>query len=141
MAAIALVAFAGCSLPAGEEGEVTRVIDGDTVVVDGFGPVRLVGIDTPEQGRCGYREATSAMVSLVLGKQVHLVRGSTEDADVYGRLLRYVEVDGTDAGAVLLRDGYARARYNSSDGYPRHFREARYDSLDQDSPPQPGCPR
>jgi len=27
---------------------VTRVIDGDTIVVAGFGTVRLIGVDTPE---------------------------------------------------------------------------------------------
>ena len=32
---------------------VERVIDGDTVVLTRFGKTRLIGVDTPGQGRCG----------------------------------------------------------------------------------------
>ena len=51
--------------------------------------VRLVGIDTPEVGECGYERAAANLERLVLGKKVRLTV-SDEDKDRYGRLLRYV---------------------------------------------------
>ncbi len=52
--------------------------------------VRLVGIDTPEMGECGYERATEALTDLVGGRVVTLGE-SDEDRDQYGRLLRYVD--------------------------------------------------
>jgi len=37
---------------------VTRVIDGDTVKATRLGTTRLIGVDTPEEGRCYETEAT-----------------------------------------------------------------------------------
>ncbi len=37
--------------------EVVRVIDGDTIEIDNGNIVRLLGIDSPEQGECYYEEA------------------------------------------------------------------------------------
>ena len=37
---------------------VVRVIDGDTVQLRGVGRVRLIGVDTPERGRCFEDAAT-----------------------------------------------------------------------------------
>jgi endonuclease YncB( thermonuclease family) len=78
--------------------------------------VRVIGIDTPETGQCGYAAASAAMSGLVLNKAVSLVPGARTDRDAYGRLLRYVDVNGTDAGLTLLRRGLAVARYDSRDG-------------------------
>jgi endonuclease YncB( thermonuclease family) len=111
-------------------GVVTRVVDGDTVVVEGR-TVRLIGIDTPEEDVCGYGRASRAMTALVLGERVRLVRvPGRDDSDRYGRLLRYVEVRGTDAGLAMIRRGLADARYDSRDGYGRHPRQARYVRVD-----------
>jgi endonuclease YncB( thermonuclease family) len=123
----------GAGAAAGSEaqtGTVTHVVDGDTVDVEGVGRVRVIGIDTPERGACGYESATQAMTVLVLGRQVSLVAGATEDADRYGRLLRYVDVGSQDAGLSLIEDGWAIARYDSRDGYGRHPREDAYVSAD-----------
>ena len=113
---------------------VTRVVDGDTVELANGEHVRLGGIDSPEVGECGYDEATAAMVRLVEGKRVHLVRSDEDDRDRSDRLLRYVDVDGTDAGLRLIRMGLAIARYDSRDGYGRHPREDRYVAADRRSP-------
>jgi endonuclease YncB( thermonuclease family) len=110
---------------------VTHVVDGDTVDVEGVGRIRVIGIDTPERGACGYDSATLAMAALVLGESVTLVPGAAEDVDRYGRLLRYVDVAGTDAGLSLIEDGWAIARYDSRDGYGAHPREASYVAADQ----------
>ena len=116
---------------------MTRVVDGDTLDLADGRRVRLVGIDTPEVGECGYDRASSALARLTLRQRVTLGR-SDEDRDQYGRLLRYVDVAGVDAGLVLLRRGLAVARYDSRDGYGFHPREPRYLRADRRSPGS-GC--
>jgi endonuclease YncB( thermonuclease family) len=118
---------------------VTRVVDGDTLELGSGETVRLVGIDTPEVGECGYDRATAALARLVSGEQVRLVR-SDGDRDHYGRLLRYVDLGGTDAGLRQIRNGLAIARYDSRDGYGFHPREPRYIAADTASR-NLGCPR
>lgn len=110
---------------------VTFVVDGDTVVIGSGEHVRLIGIDTPERDTCGYREASQALRTLVEGRRVTLVNPeSVQDADVHGRLLRYVDRSGKDAGYDLLRTGLAVARYDSRDGHDAHPREKRYRAAD-----------
>ena len=92
--------------------EVLRVIDGDTIVVDGGRRVRYVGIDTPEVGASPEpfgTEATSFNATLVTGRMVTLKRDVSE-RDRFGRLLRFVYADGILVNAELVREGYARAR-------------------------------
>lgn len=94
---------------------VSRVIDGDTLIVDESTRVRVLGIDTPEEGRdgqpaeCGAREATAAARALLDGRNVDLVADASQaDSDAYGRLLRYVELeDGRDLARELLSAGHA----------------------------------
>jgi hypothetical protein len=73
-----------------------------------------------------------ALASMVLNQTVTL-EPSDEDRDKYGRLLRYVVVKGVDAGGQMLAKGYAITRYNSTDGYGLHPREAEYEALVQPS--------
>lgn len=119
-------------------GIVTNVVDGDTVDVEGVGRIRVIGIDTPERGACGFESATQAMSVLVLGRAVALVPAASEDVDRYGRLLRYLDVGSEDAGLSLIEDGWAIARYDSRDGYGRHPREDAYVRADADSEDR-GC--
>lgn len=120
LAAVAL--FAAVAAPAlgtrhgrfTRAGTVTYVVDGDTVDVrlrgGGLERVRLIGIDTPERGRCDAARATSLAVRLALGRRVTL-RGDATQAtrDRYGRLLAYVWIHGdTDLGYRQLVRGYAR---------------------------------
>ena len=112
---------------------VTRVVDGDTVDLDNGETVRVVGIDTPERGQCNYETATRKMRRLVLGKVVTLGE-SDEDQDMYGRLLRYIDVSKADAGLEMIRSGLAIARYDSRDGYGAHPREDQYIAADEASP-------
>jgi endonuclease YncB( thermonuclease family) len=74
-----------------DTGKVTKVIDGDTVVVDHRAVVRLIGIDTPEHGQCGYEAATRALRRLVGGKQV-VLRSDTGRSGLRGRPERRVLV-------------------------------------------------
>ena len=112
-----------------QETTLVRVIDGDTVVVSVDGKeerVRLVGIDTPEKGTCGFAEATRALELLLSSTKVGLVDAGVSDRDQFDRLLRYLEIDGSDPGLELIRAGLAEAAYDSRTGYPRHLREDAY---------------
>lgn len=105
-------------------------MDGDTVELGNGETVRLVGIDTPEVGECGFEAASAELADLVLGRMVTL-GASDEDRDGYGRLLRYVDVGRVDAGLRLIQQGRAIAAYDSRDGYGFHPREPRYVASDR----------
>ncbi|CAN7163045.1 thermonuclease family protein [Terrabacter sp. LjRoot27] len=116
---------------------VTKVVDGDTIWVSRAGvsrKVRFIGIDTPETGQCGFTEARNALRGIIGGQRVTLTAGARDDVDRYGRALRYVDVNGVDAGLRLIKQGYAVARYDSRDGYGSHTREAAYVRADAASP-------
>ncbi|MHB8841395.1 MAG: thermonuclease family protein [Candidatus Aquicultor sp.] len=113
--------------------EVTRVVDGDTIVVAmnrKLYKVRFIGMDTPERGRPFYREATDKTKELVLGKQVRMVKDIRE-ADRYGRLLRYVYADGVFVNAELVRQGYAvQATFPPDVKYVELFRKLAAEARD-----------
>ncbi|MBE2267314.1 MAG: thermonuclease family protein [Anaerolinea sp.] len=95
----------------GESARVTRIIDGDTIDVEinGVGyRVRYVGVNTPESDQPCYEAATNANAALVEGKTVMLVR-DVNNTDQYGRLLRYVYVNGEFVNAELVAEGWAEA--------------------------------
>ncbi len=124
---------------------VTRVVDGDTLIVqapdsDDTVRVRLWGIDTPERampdpenpGRMlpaepFAEEATQRARELCEGKQVRLLIESHRVRDRYDRLLAHVELpDGTLLAEVLLLEGLARA----DDRWP-HSRLERFAMIEQ----------
>ena len=132
---IAGAATAAGGVQASETGIVGKVVGGGTVDVRGVGRVRVLGIDTPERGECGFGPATSYLKTLVLGRTVALVSpDGSDDEDRYGRKLRYLDVDGTDAGLAEIMAGLARARYDSRDGYGAHPREQVYIAADTAAP-------
>jgi len=96
---------------------VTRVVDGDTVEVEIDGQltkVRYIGIDTPESVdprravECFGKEAAERNRELVEGETVGLEK-DVSDTDAFGRLLRYVWLDGRLVNARLVTEGYALA--------------------------------
>jgi len=99
-------------------GVVSRVVDGDTIVV-GEGQnavtVRLRCVDTPEiesrkrRGEPYGREAKAFAQRSLQGRRVRLLYHRREPRDRYGRLLAYVILeDGSLFNADLIRGGYAR---------------------------------
>lgn len=94
---------------------VARVIDGDTVELQDGRRLRYIGVDTPETVapgqpvQCYGPEASSRNKALVEGKVVGLEKDMSE-TDSFGRLLRYVYSDGWMVNAILVEEGYARAR-------------------------------
>ena len=106
-----ILLLSGCISPP-ETAKVTRVIDGDTIIIEGNYRVRYIGIDTPEVypkvEEYGI-EAWEVNRRLVEGKEVRLEQGVTEK-DKYGRLLRYVYVGDVFVNAELVRQGLAEAK-------------------------------
>ena len=99
--------------------QVSRVIDGDTIQVTTGSKqytVRLIGADTPEMKhptkpvqRFG-QEASAFTTAALDGQTVQLEIDRTGDTrHRYGRLLRYVHLDGENFNARLIREGYAHA--------------------------------
>ncbi len=100
------------------DARVTRVVDGDTIIVSLGGRrerVRYIGIDTPESvapGRpveCFGPAASKRNAALVDGRMVRL-EFDVERRDRYDRLLAYVRrvSDGMFVNAELVRSGYAQ---------------------------------
>jgi endonuclease YncB( thermonuclease family) len=88
-------------------GKVIRVTDGDTVkVLVDQSPVivRLEGIDAPEDGQSFSARSKRALETLVAGKTV-TIRSTGEDK--YGRTLGFVFVDGVNANARMVAEGWA----------------------------------
>jgi|WetSurMetagenome_2_1015567.scaffolds.fasta_scaffold215537_1 micrococcal nuclease len=93
---------------------VTKVIDGDTVMLENGDIVRYIGIDAPplkknEGGPDFYaREAVRQNKSLVLLKKVRL-EFDVEKKDSEGRILAYVYVKNLFVNGEMVRLGCARA--------------------------------
>ncbi len=89
---------------------VTKIIDGDTVVIEGGYHVRLLGIDADEKGYPCYEPAKQRLEELVLNKEVYL-EPDKEDQDQYKRYLRYIILDNGNINLKLVEEGLAVARF------------------------------
>lgn len=108
-----------------------RVIDGDTIVIDGR-HIRLEGIDAPERGqRCGrwlfgtWDCGTAASEALHKFLAAGAVGCESRGNDKYGRMLGICFVNGEDVNAKMVRQGYAWAFVKYSQTYVREESEAR----------------
>ena len=98
-----ILAFSKTSL----EGFVSKVVDGDTIVMKSGDKVRYIGIDTPEYGSPFFFEAKERNRSLVNGKKVRLEICPEERRDQYGRLLAFVYVNDQMVNRILIKEGLA----------------------------------
>lgn len=116
-----------------------RVVDGDTIVLDGRERVRLIGVDTPEtkdpRKPVQYfgKQASLFTERLVEGRRVRLEYDQTRK-DRYGRTLAYVFLqDGTFVNLEIVRRGYGHAYtkypFQRMDEFRRAEREARLEGL------------
>ncbi len=102
---------------------MSRVVDGDTIEVEGNQKVRYIGIDTPETVdprrpvACFGKEASTENKKLVEGKEVILVKDISE-ADKYGRLLRYVYLIQKDGNLLFVNDHLVRSGFAKAATYP-----------------------
>jgi micrococcal nuclease len=103
------------SLPSRGPFRVTRVLDGDTIVLNNGERVRLIGVDAPEIHHTEIpvqrfaEEATEFLRRLAEGFACTLEYEPGNMRDQYGRLLAYVFVEGRLANAEIIRQGYAYA--------------------------------
>jgi len=126
-------AVGGASLdfnPSKYKTKVIRVIDGDTIKIEGDKVVRYIGIDTPETVhpskpvQCYGKEASDKNRELVEGKEVKLEKDVSE-TDKYGRLLRYIWLGDMLVNEYLVREGYAQSStYPPDVKYQDRFIEA-----------------
>jgi micrococcal nuclease len=141
----------GTPLVQTESYQVTRVIDGDTIVLEVLGTVRIIGIDTPELrssgggAECFAQEAKREVEDLVKGKSVYLEYDSSQDRlDRYGRTLAYVFLQNvtigaaqqeipTDLGLQLIRSGYAfEYTYRNPYKYQQQYKQAEIMAREQE---------
>lgn len=122
---LALIVLCACGSESAcgpSAGVVSRVVDGDTIVLQGGERVRYLLVDTPEitngKHECFGAEARDFNRSLVEGRNVRLEYGEA-CTDRYGRLLAYVTVDGHEVNSLLAERGYACVLYVSPAGGAR----------------------
>ncbi len=93
---------------------VERVIDGDTIVLDGGERVRLIGIDTPEVHhprepvQCYGSEASDYLKQRLEGQDVYL-KYQEEKTDKYGRTLAFVYLGKDLINMEMVKAGLAFA--------------------------------
>lgn len=95
-----------------EDVYINRVVDGDTVEMEGGIKIRYIGVNTPETKdprrgvECFGEEAFQFNKNLIEGKKVTLEK-DISDKDKYGRLLRYVWLEGVLVNEELVKQGFA----------------------------------
>jgi len=93
---------------ADEISRVSKVYDGDTVLLGDGRRVRYLGINTPEYQEPFYLKAKRFNESLTLGKEIRL-EFDQERTDGYDRILAYVYVGNQMVNARLVAEGLAHA--------------------------------
>jgi endonuclease YncB( thermonuclease family) len=88
-------------------GAVTSIIDGQTITVASGGgsnlKIRLISIETPDDGQQLSDIVTEHLAELALGKTIELRIDAFDDDAIFGR----VAVGGIDLSLQMLRDGAA----------------------------------
>ena len=106
--------------------KVIRVVDGDTIEIEGNIKLRYIGIDTPETKhptkgvQCFGKEASNKNKELVEGKMIRMEKDVSE-TDKYGRLLRYiwlVEPHATKSSELFVNDFLVRQGYAYASTFP-----------------------
>lgn len=110
--------------------KVVKVVDGDTIEIEGGMKIRYIGIDTPETVKpntpvqCFGKDASNKNKELVDGKEIEIEKDVSE-TDRYGRLLRYVYVGEVFVNQYLVSEGFAYAStYPPDIKYQEVFKEA-----------------
>ena len=92
-------------------GKCYKVVDGDTIWVDGIGKIRFVQVNTPERGDDGYKEAKNFVKEKCLGKTVYLDIDDSKHYDKYNRTLSIVYTENQDINRELLNENLAEIMY------------------------------
>ncbi|VVA43343.1 Nuclease-like protein [Candidatus Roizmanbacteria bacterium] len=106
--------------------KVIRIIDGDTIEIEGNKKVRYIGINTPELHDprrpvgCFAQAASDENKRLVEGKEVYIQKDVSE-TDKYKRLLRYVWIGDpsvSSAEAIFVNDYLVRQGFAQVSTFP-----------------------
>lgn len=106
-----------------EEKIVTKIIDGDTIIIEGGERVRFLGVDCDEKGKECYTPAKNYTEASLLGKAV-LLESDVEDLDIYGRKLRYIFLNRENFNTKLVKNGYCVARFEGDTKYKSEIQQA-----------------
>src|SRR3989475_2416107 len=94
------------------ERNVTRVIDGDTLDVEGSLRIRLVLVNAPELNATGGPESREYLTSLCSGVRARVDEDDFQIGhDPYGRVLAVVYCGSTNANAAMISSGHATTYY------------------------------
>ncbi len=119
---------------------VSRVIDGDTIVINDPGSlpagrqVRLMSVNAPEINLCGGQQSKDFLEKLILGKKVRL-EGQLNDH--FGRLLALVYLDNKLVNQQIITAGWARFTStvsSESENLKSAFTQAKIDKVGIYSP-------
>ena len=89
------------------EGQITRVIDGDTIIIEQT-TIRLSLVNSPERGEPGYQEAKDfASTVCPVGSNAEFVEDSWQLTDKYGRSLGLVYCNDMMLNELLLTNNHA----------------------------------
>jgi hypothetical protein len=103
-----------------EIGIVERVVDGDTIIVNGSS-IRLLGINSPEKGEIGYLEAKEFLEKEINSKEIKIYFGK-DKFDKYRRKLGYIFIGSENINLKSVRFGYSNFYFPSGkDKYYNQF--------------------
>jgi Staphylococcal nuclease homologue len=100
---------------------ISKIIDGDTVRLQGGQTLRLLGINTPEKNELYYQEAKDFLIQRTQNRTVQI---ETFGVGKYGRTLAYVFLDGQNVNAEILLQGLATLYYYDKDCYYQNLKDA-----------------
>lgn len=105
------LAWGGMHAGTSRSATIARVLDGDTIVLTDGRRIRLVQVDAPEsdEDECYAAEAKGVLIRLLpVGTEVEIETDpALDERDRFGRILAYVERDGTNINLELVRQGAA----------------------------------
>ena len=91
----------------GYDGQITRVIDGDTLLIDQT-TIRLSLVNSPERDELGYQEAKDfALTVCPIGVNAEFVEDTWQPIDKYGRSVGLVYCNDMMLNELLLTNGHA----------------------------------
>ncbi len=115
---------------------VDRIIDGDTFESKDNIVYRMIGIDTPERGEYGYKEAGAHLALTIrrhcrdefgeyrlnsfLKRRVYI---KSTGKGRYGRTLAYVSCKEKSINEIMIKDGYALSYRKYPHKYTKRYNE------------------
>jgi len=89
-------------------GTITRIVDGDTIYLDGIHEIRLSLTNTPERHEIGFYDASRFTAEICpVGSQATVDQDDKQPYDVYNRMLGKITCGGKILNAELLYENHA----------------------------------